>query len=171
MALPSNWQVGWVAGKWMDLEGNPWVGKQINFALSSDRATVDGFAVVDGDGVTLTLDSDGQLSGPGVVTVGDWNVYPLPISADYDVQPVDTAILVTELMPGGAQYAVRVGAEHYQTSPLIVSSDMAEILLSPGAFVKPVWWQDGIAIPAGAVPGRDLLFDRTTTMLYAIVAD
>ncbi|ALY08866.1 hypothetical protein GALAXY_20 [Arthrobacter phage Galaxy] len=162
---------GYVAGRWLDMQGRPLVGKGINFKLATSRAVFEGAAIADADGVTLTIGADGQLEGAGVERVGEWAVFPLPVSDGYKLQPLDVQIRVTELMPGGAEYFVRVGSHHTKTDPLIVSSDVGALLEEPGALIKPVWWQKGTAIPPGAIPGRDLLYDENTAQLYAIVND
>lgn len=171
MALPASWQLGYLAGRWTDVEGNPWAGKRVNFALASGRASVDGTLVVDEDGITVDLDADGQLSGVGVETVNGWNVMPFPVSTDADVQPIDNHIRVTELMPGGVQFLVALAGSDTKSSPLVVTSGVAALFPDSVGYYKPVWWQEGTAIPAGAVVGRDLLYDYTTTELYAITAD
>lgn len=167
----ATWTPGYVAGRWVDIEGKPHAGQKITFRLASNRLINDTVATVDGEGVTVTLDENGQLSGPGVEKVGEWMVLALPAADDHKAQPVDGMVIVTEHMPGGTTYGIGVASFHTKESPLIVSSDIGSLITHSGALVKPVWSQNGTGMPPAAVPGRDLLLDNLTGTLYAITLD
>lgn len=136
---PSNWKTGWIACRYVTIDGTPTRGN-IHLSLVAGRNVTEG----DNETVTPSVRTlqlmDGQLYGVGAEqnSNGDW-VIEFPVTDDPDVSPVGNRVRMVEDFPGGSILEFELPSTATFDNPWWPATDLTATIIQPGVYVGGLW--------------------------------
>lgn len=130
---PSDWQTGWMSGRWVDAVGTPLTGV-LTVSMSVNRAaSLATHTTIIGGARNIDV-VEGVPAGPFAVDNADGvPCFKFPITTDPDIQPSDLQLIVKF---DGVTTRRELTEAHTLDNPLWLTGDLTSIEQQPGVILS-----------------------------------
>jgi len=136
---PSNWKTGWIACRYVTVDGTPTKGS-VHLSLVAGRGVTEGNDETVTPSVRTLQLMDGQLYGVGAEqnSNGDW-VIEFPVTDDPDVSPTENRVRMVEDFEGGSILEFNLPSTATFDNPWWPATDLTATITQPGIRLGSLW--------------------------------